>query len=552
MPSETGQEPEEQLVEVQPIEPDVLTASEVAIAPSAVEVSVGLAAEGPALVEAAPQSAGEGVTGQASGNAGEGAHAPKSNGLPNESENGDNKGQAVESVTSEQHPTSVSPLAPPDATTTDEACSNAAAKAEKDEEEPKTHHDALVRYFTKHNTDNLPKISKLLATYKGKEAKLYANLEQKYGEPVPGAATLCKDPDKPAKDSKESAGTRTAGRRKSISASDNAKQPSRSRSPPKNSPVKAPRLSLGGIAPRDGPKSGRRTSTSRGTGPEPAVTGRTQREGVEKPSVRTPREGTTSARGGARTPRDGTGTKTPREGARTPREGTGTQTPREGTGTKTLRDGAKTPREGGSRTTRQPSQAQSKAPGESVRGSRAMSAGSRKPATAARKSAESAGTQKTESVRPRRESAPSGGSVKGASAKKPSPKKGSNEKGPATKSAAPAERERYRVAMVIYLNQVNPEKVDQVDKFLDFYAAKPGGWAAMCTKFEEKYGVKMTHTEGSADTPAFAAAVNEAVNTVMQSAATQEDSVDPKTARASRLAEMRAKVAAAEQARSHK
>lgn len=34
----------------------------------------------------------------------------------------------------------------------------------------------------------------------------------------------------------------------------------------------------------------------------------------------------------------------------------------------------------------------------------------------------------------------------------------------------------------------NPEKVDNIDKFLDFCAKKPGGWPDMCEKLEDKYG----------------------------------------------------------------
>merc|ERR1712166_577207 len=55
-------------------------------------------------------------------------------------------------------------------------------KAPKSDRSPK---DRLVSFFEEHNPDNISKIDKLLASYKGKEEDLFKKLKQKYGTPVP-------------------------------------------------------------------------------------------------------------------------------------------------------------------------------------------------------------------------------------------------------------------------------------------------------------------------------------------------------------------------------
>ena len=55
-------------------------------------------------------------------------------------------------------------------------------KAPKSDRSPK---DRLVTFFEEHNPDNISKIDKLLALYKGKEEDLFKKLKQKYGTPVP-------------------------------------------------------------------------------------------------------------------------------------------------------------------------------------------------------------------------------------------------------------------------------------------------------------------------------------------------------------------------------
>jgi len=77
--------------------------------------------------------------------------------------------------------------------------------------------------------------------------------------------------------------------------------------------------------------------------------------------------------------------------------------------------------------------------------------------------------------------------------------------------------------------------VESVDKFLDFYAAKPGGWPEMCSKLEEKYLAKLVLPDPSPASPK-----------TIQKVTTGSDLAEVGAKPMSKISAMRAKVAAAE------
>jgi len=422
------------------------------------------------------------------------------------------------------------------------------------------HKTVLMAFFKAHKPENAKpeKVAKFLAQFKGKEAELYANLEKKYETPVPGANELSNTLDAEAAPKSPGVVPQRIARRGQDAANvgRGAKEGQAAGSKTaREGNTDAAGEKRGTAGPERRVAAGRKPVGERGRGNSQESNG--SERGSSRSIGRSPKLGAADAP--AKVPRIKVGglgpaavadktqrEKTPR-GGRLPRgevkakEGRDTVTPRtrggDGKDSKDTSTPRARPASGGSGAAPRGGDAKE---GKSTTTPRIRAAGGERRG--------SVGTTRTK---------PGGAEVKVAAADSSKARIKVRDD-----SADSISREVYHAALIVFFTKHNPEKVDSVDKFLDFYKAK-GGWPAMCTKLEEKYGeavlvaAKEKQTEGGSGTkPALGCGPPQGIHSNSTKAAApgavSEHAVPaappPATKKMSKLAEMKAKVAAAEAA----